>query len=102
MLPVPQGNVLLSTNVANTKPDPDGRLYLRPVDGKVRMPDVCITDKNDTFHMDTSTFSTFRLMARLVRRSAGSAVLVDTVPACVSGKFVVSCGLAENAEGGCT
>lgn len=85
-----QGTVLLSTNLANSKADPDGRVYLRSLDGKVRLPDLCITDKNDTFHMGTATFGCFRLMARAVRRSAGSAGLVDGIPTCLSGKFIVS------------
>lgn len=35
-------------------------LPLRVQDGSVRLPDVTITDKNDTFHLNGGSFSSFR------------------------------------------
>ncbi len=60
-------------------------------DGHARLPDVNITDKNDTFHVGGDSFSTFRLMARAVRRDLYSRpVPLEGIPPAVSGKFVVS------------
>jgi hypothetical protein len=62
-----------------------------------RLPDVAITDKNDTFQPAGGTgASTFRLMAVAARWDDGGATCtpLQGVPAAVSAKFVVSvpCG----------
>lgn len=59
-------------------------------DGYARLPDVTVTDKNDTFHLAGQSFSTFRLMARAMKRDLyGNASPMDTIPVAISGKFVV-------------
>ncbi len=57
----------------------------------MRLPDLFITDKNDTFHMDTHTYSSFRLMARAIQRDIyGNVVVLQQVVPAISAKFVVS------------
>ena len=91
MPPAPsQGQVLLGSMSTLTKTDGFGRLLLRVQDGACRLPDVFITDKNDTFHMETRTYSTFRIMARAVQRDLyGNLALVDAVAPAVSSKITV-------------
>jgi hypothetical protein len=63
-------------------------------DGYARLPDVAITDKNDTFHLRGESYGTFRLMARVVKRDMyGNLVPVEGVPPAISKKFIVG-GLA--------
>ncbi|KAG2453449.1 hypothetical protein HYH02_001670 [Chlamydomonas schloesseri] len=89
-------SILLGAYQAGSKTDPDGRLYLRMTEGLVKLPDVCVTDKNDTFHFNNETFSTFRLMAKAVRREYGRLVVVENVRPTVSGKFIVKTQRALN------
>ncbi|GFR43768.1 hypothetical protein Agub_g4882 [Astrephomene gubernaculifera] len=90
-------SILLGAYQAGTKTEADGRLYLRMNEGQVKLPDVCVTDKNDTFHLNGETFSTFRLMARAVRRDGlGHLQPVDNVRPSVSGRFIVKTQRALN------
>ncbi|PNW75496.1 hypothetical protein CHLRE_12g529050v5 [Chlamydomonas reinhardtii] len=89
-------SILLGAYQAGSKTDPDGRLYLRMTEGLVKLPDVCVTDKNDTFHFNNETFGTFRLMAKAVRREYGRLVVVENVRPTVSGKFIVKTQRALN------
>lgn len=61
-------------------------------DGICRLPDIFIKDKNDTFHMDSHTYSSFRLMGRVVQRDlmGSPTVVLDTITPAVSEKFIVS------------
>lgn len=59
-------------------------------DGTVRLPDVYVRDKNDTFQFGGRSYSTFRLLARAVRRdAAGMATPIISVMPAISPKFVV-------------
>jgi hypothetical protein len=54
------------------------------------LPDIFITDKNDTFHMESRTYSSFRILARAVQRDmAGNIQLVDSITPAVSAKLIV-------------
>lgn len=54
---------------------------------------MCITDKNDTFHLNGQSYGTFRLLARAVKRDlAGNAIVLDNITPAVSSKFIVSAG----------
>ncbi|KXZ52828.1 hypothetical protein GPECTOR_8g211 [Gonium pectorale] len=89
--------ILLGAYQAGIKTEADGRLYLRMNEGQVKLPDVCVTDKNDTFHLNNETFSTFRLMARAVRREGyGHLNTVDNIRPAVSGRFIVKTQRALN------
>jgi hypothetical protein len=56
-----------------------------------RLPDVAITDKNDTFHLRGESYGTFRLMARVVKRDMyGNLTPVEGIPPAISKKFIVS------------
>lgn len=56
----------------------------------MRLPDVHITDKNDTFHLNGDTYSSFRLIAKAVKRDLyGNPVPVDDIQLAVSAKFIV-------------
>ncbi len=57
----------------------------------MRLPDVSITDKNDTFHLHGESCSTFRLMAQAVTRDLFGKAVPLPIPPAISGKFVVSC-----------
>ena len=60
-------------------------------DGVCRLPDLFITDKNDTFHMEARTYSSFRIMARAIQRDPfGNAIILDSIAPAVSDKIVVS------------
>ena len=66
-------------------------LFIYLQDGQVRLPDVNITDKNDTFHLHGESYGTFRLMAQAVKRDLfGRAVPIESIPPAISGKFIVS------------
>lgn len=81
------------------KAESDGRVYLRMNEGQVKLPDLCVTDKNDTFHLNNETFGTFRLMARAVRREGhGTLTAVENIRPTVSGRFIVST-CAETRDG---
>ena len=59
-------------------------------EGSSRLPDLHITDKNDTFHMNGDTYAAFRLMARPVKRDLyGNPVALDNISPAVSAKFIV-------------
>ncbi len=89
-----QDSILLGAYQAGSKTEADGRLYLRMTDGQVKLPDLCVNDKNDTFHLNNETFGTFRLMARAVQREGyGQLSTLDNVRPTVSGRFIVSAGL---------
>lgn len=86
-----QDSILLGAYQAGSKTEADGRLYLRMTDGQVKLPDLCVNDKNDTFHLNNETFGTFRLMARAVQREGyGQLSTLDNVRPTVSGRFIVS------------
>lgn len=86
-----QGQVLLGSHTSGIKSDGCGRLLVKLQDGSSRLPDVFVTDKTDTFHMDAHTYSSFRLMARAFQRDLyGNAVLLDHIAPAVSEKFIVS------------
>ncbi len=55
----------------------------------MRLPDVSITDKNDTFHLHGESCSTFRLMAQAVTRDLFGKAVPLPIPPAISGKFVV-------------
>jgi hypothetical protein len=87
-----QGNALIGVYQAGFRAAADGRLYLRLPErqGCIKLPDVCVTDKNDTFHLQNVTFTSFRVMAKAVRRDMfNNALAADDVKPCVSGKFIV-------------
>ncbi len=64
---------------------------MRAQDGHARLPDVNITDKNDTFHVNGESFSTFRLLAVAVKRDLfGRPVPLDAMQPAISNKFIVS------------
>lgn len=93
------GNVLIGVYQAGHRAAADGRLYLRLPDrqGCIKLPDVCVTDKNDTFHHLNETFSSFRVMAKAVRRDMfGNVLVADDIAPCVSGKFIVKTQRALN------
>ena len=76
-----------------------GRLLLRPPSsGLIRLPDVVIRDKNDTFHIENHTFSTFRLKVVAVQydRYTGVGSVLGNVMPTVSEKFVVKTQRAMN------
>lgn len=59
-------------------------------DGYARLPDIAITDKNDTFHLRGESYGTFRLMARVVKRDMyGNLVPIEGVAPAISKKFIV-------------
>ena len=59
--------------------------------GTMHLPDVSVTDKNDTFHLMGASFSSFRLMARAVKRDLfGNLSVVESILPAVTGKFIVS------------
>ncbi|KAG2498858.1 hypothetical protein HYH03_003050 [Edaphochlamys debaryana] len=89
-------SILLGAYQAGSKTEADGRLYLRMNEGQVKLPDVCVTDKNDTFHLNNETFGTFRLMARAVRREGYHLTPVENVRPTVSGRFIVKTQRALN------
>ncbi|GIL46734.1 hypothetical protein Vafri_3654 [Volvox africanus] len=90
-------SILLGAYQAGIKAESDGRVYLRMNEGQVKLPDLCVTDKNDTFHLNSETFGTFRLLARAVRRE-GFGVLkpVENIRPAVSGRFIVKTQRALN------
>ncbi|GAX76070.1 hypothetical protein CEUSTIGMA_g3513.t1 [Chlamydomonas eustigma] len=91
------GQFLLGSMSSVTKTDGTGRLLLKLQDGACRLPDIFITDKNDTFHMDSRTYSSFRILARAVQRDmAGNVQLVDSITPAVSGKLIVKTQRALN------
>ena len=59
--------------------------------GRAKLPDVFITDKNDTFHFNEgATTGHFRLLALAMRRDEmGNPVPVEGVAPAVSNSFVV-------------
>jgi hypothetical protein len=63
-----------------------------PQNGRAKLPEVFITDKNDTFHFaDGATTGHFRLLALAMRRDElGNPVPVEGVAPAVSNTFVVS------------
>ncbi|GLC37795.1 hypothetical protein PLESTB_001477500 [Pleodorina starrii] len=90
-------SILLGAYQAGTKAESDGRVYLRMNEGQVKLPDLCVTDKNDTFHLNNETFGTFRLMARAVRREGyGVLTPLDNIRQAVSGRFIVKTQRALN------
>lgn len=60
--------------------------------GRAKLPEVFVTDKNDTFHFgDGATTGHFRLLALAMRRDElGNPVPVEGVAPAVSNTFVVS------------
>jgi len=64
--------------------------------GNVKLPDVSVTGKNDTFHLGGLSFSSFRLMACAVRRDlySGKHQVVDSILPAITRKFIVSVCLA--------
>jgi len=67
-----------------------------PQNGHVKLPDVSVTDKNDTFHLNEASFGSFRLMGRAVKRDLyGKLQAVDSIPLATTGKFIVSGGWCE-------
>ncbi|EFJ45471.1 hypothetical protein VOLCADRAFT_105916 [Volvox carteri f. nagariensis] len=90
-------SILLGAYQAGVKAESDGRVYLRMNEGQVKLPDLCVTDKNDTFHLNNETFGTFRLTARAVRREGyGVLTLVENIRPAVSGRFIVKTQRALN------
>lgn len=58
---------------------------------------MLVTDKNDTFHLNGGSFSSFRLMARAMKRDLyGNAAPIDSMPPAITGKFVVKTQRALN------
>ena len=69
----------------------DASPHFHPQGGSARLPDLYVSDKNDTFHLGGQTYGSFRLMARAVRRDAyGNTVVLPHVAPALSQKFVVS------------
>lgn len=69
----------------------DASPHSHPQGGSARLPDLYVSDKNDTFHLGGQTYGSFRLMARAVRRDAyGNTVVLPHVAPALSQKFVVS------------
>ena len=62
--------------------------------GFVKLPDLSVTDKNDTFHAHQgNSFPSFRLMAVAVRQDEwGNPLTLDNIPPAMSAKFVVGVG----------
>lgn len=88
---------LLGSYLSGTKSDAEGRIFLKFQDGRARLPDLFVSDKNDTFHKDGSTYNTFRLMARAVTRDLnGNPEPVPVVLSAISAKFVVKTQRALN------
>ncbi|PNG99636.1 hypothetical protein TSOC_014581, partial [Tetrabaena socialis] len=91
------GSVLLGAYQAGSKTEADGRMYLRMKEGQLKLPDICITDKNDTFHLNNETYSTFRMMARAVRRDGyGHLTTLENIRPAVTGRFIVKTQRALN------
>jgi hypothetical protein len=65
---------------------------LVPQNGSAKLPELTVTDKNDTFHAHQgNSFSSFRLMAVAVRQDEwGHPMPLEHIPPAVSAKFVVS------------
>jgi len=85
-----EGLPLLSCSMPGHRVHPSGRIILKLQNGLVKLPDVSVTDKNDTFHLMGTSFGSFRLMARAVKRDLfGNLQLVESIPPAVTGKFIV-------------
>ncbi|KAG1679301.1 hypothetical protein FOA52_009331 [Chlamydomonas sp. UWO 241] len=92
-----EGNVLVGSYMSATGADANGRLHMRLTDGQCRLPDIHVKDKNDTFHLDGHTYSSFRLMGVAIQRDMyGHAVLLDNIVPAVSQKFNVKTQRALN------
>jgi hypothetical protein len=62
--------------------------------GRCKLPDLLVTDKNDTYHLYGSSFASFRLVAQAVRKDEQGCVRpVASIEPAVSGKFVVGAAL---------
>lgn len=82
--------MLLGSLSSQTKPESNGKLLLKLNGGICRLPDVIITDKNDTFYKDGHHFSTFRIMAHAVQKDQdGNLLLSDNVAPAISSKIIV-------------
>jgi hypothetical protein len=58
--------------------------------GRCRLPDVFVTDKNDTFHCSGSSYGSFRLAAQVVRTDEQGYIRpVTSIDLAVSAKLVV-------------
>jgi hypothetical protein len=76
------------SNLART--DGNGGLLLKLSDGSCRLPDILITDKNDTFHSNGQTYSTFRIMAHVIQRdNFGNISQPDNIAPAISAKLIV-------------
>ena len=83
--------MLLGSMSSLTQTDGNGGLILKLNDGACRLPDLFITDKNDTFHKDGQTYSSFRIMAHAIQRDAyGNLSLPDNIIPAISAKLIVS------------
>mmetsp|Transcript_40431 Transcript_40431/g.89814 ORF Transcript_40431/g.89814 Transcript_40431/m.89814 type:complete len:922 (-) Transcript_40431:1054-3819(-) len=92
-----EGNTLIGSYVAGSKPDSHGRLFVKLQEGTTRLPDVHVTDKNDTFHMSGNSYGSFRLMAVAIKRDLyGNAVPLENATPAVSAKFIVKTQRALN------
>ena len=92
-------SVLIGWQSTDGRGDGMGRLLLRtPPSGIVRLPDVVVRDKNDTFHIENHTFSTFRLKAIVIRYDpyTGVGSILPNVTPTVSEKFVIKTQRAMN------
>ena len=93
------GSVLIGWQSTDGRGDGMGRLLLRTrSSGLIRLPDVVIRDKNDTFHIDNHTFATFRLKVVAVQYDnyTGMGTILSNVMPIVSEKFVVKTQRAMN------
>ncbi|KAL6762293.1 hypothetical protein V8C86DRAFT_2519634 [Haematococcus lacustris] len=82
-----EGRCLLNSQAAGVKPDAKGRITVRLQGGQARLPDLSVHDKNDTFHWQGASYSTFRLMGRCPNTEIQPAI---------SHKFVVKTQRALN------
>jgi len=89
-LSFPQGKSLLGSMSSQTRPDSSGKLLLKLNEGVCRLPDLVITDKNDTFRKEGQNYSTFRIMAQAVQRDQdGSLSVPDNISPAISSRLVV-------------
>ncbi|KAG1681310.1 hypothetical protein FOA52_007356 [Chlamydomonas sp. UWO 241] len=92
-----EGQPLLGAHLTSTRRDDFGRLLLPLTSGSSRLPDLYVTDKNDTFHMGGSTYGSFRLLATAVQRDAyGHAVPLACAQPAVSCRFAIKTQRALN------
>ncbi|MEW5306145.1 MAG: hypothetical protein WDW36_008633 [Sanguina aurantia] len=91
------GYALLLCAGAGSSVDGDGRLIVQLQDGQAKLPDLCVTDKNDTFKLKGLTYSSFRMMARAVKRDLqGNPTPLHNIAPAISEKLIVKTQRALN------